>query len=75
MTDDTGTIRLPDAPKDTDPNHVLPLASVAEAKLVMTDRLLNMAEADQDANPIDEDEDIETVELPDTDSELSEETH
>ena len=63
--DDTVTIKLPDAPKDTNPNHVLPLASIAEAKLVMTDKLLNMAKADQDENPIDDDEDIETVELTD----------
>jgi ribosome maturation factor RimP len=62
-TDDTVTIRLPDAPKDTDPDHVLPLSSIAEAKLVMTDRLLNMAKADQAANPIDDDADIETIEL------------
>ncbi len=69
-TDDTVTIRLPDVPKGTDPNHVLPLASIAEAKLVMTDKLLNMAEADQDENPIDDDDDIETIELTDTDTEL-----
>ena len=62
-TDDTVTIRLPDAPKDTDPDHVLPLGAVAEAKLVMTDRLLNMAEVDQQDNPIDEGDDVETVEL------------
>jgi ribosome maturation factor RimP len=62
-TDDTVTIRLPDAPKDTDPNHVLPLSAIAEAKLVMTDKLLNMAEADQDENPIDEGDDVETIEL------------
>jgi ribosome maturation factor RimP len=68
-TDDTVTITLPDAPKDTDPNHILPLASIAEAKLVMTDRLLNMAQADQEENPIDDDDDIETVELPNTDTE------
>ena len=72
-TGDTVTIRLPDAPAGTDPDHVLPLASIAEAKLVMTDRLLNMAKADQEENPIDDDDDIETVELPE-DSELSEET-
>ena len=71
-TDDTVTITLPDAPKDTDPNHVLPLASIAEAKLVMTDRLLNMARADQEENPIDDDDDIETVEVSDTE-ETSEE--
>ena len=65
--DDTVTIRLPDAPKDTDPNHVLPLSAIAEAKLVMTDKLLNMAQADQEENPIDEDDDIETVEANSTD--------
>ena len=70
-TDDTVTIRLPDAPKDTDPDHVLPLSAIAEAKLVMTDRLLNMAEADQDENPIDEGDDVETVEL-ESDTEDSE---
>ena len=76
VTDDTVTIKLPDAPKDTDPNHVLPLSAIAEAKLVMTDKLLNMAQADQGDNPIDDDEDIETIELTqDADSELSEETH
>jgi ribosome maturation factor RimP len=66
VTDETVTIRLPDTPKDTDPNHLLPLSAIAEAKLVMTDRLLNMARADQDENPIDDDEDIETIELSDT---------
>ncbi len=68
VTDDTVTIRLPDAPKGEDPDHVLPLANVAEAKLVMTDRLLNMAQADQDEHPIDDDDDIETLELNSEDS-------
>jgi len=62
-TDDTVTIRLPDAPKDTDPNHVLPLSAIAEAKLLMTDALLDMAQLDQEENPIDEGDDVETVEL------------
>jgi ribosome maturation factor RimP len=61
-TDDTVTIRLPDVPKGDDPDHVLPLPAIAEAKLVMTDRLLNLASADQDDNPIDEGDDIETIE-------------
>jgi len=59
-------ITLPDAPKDTDPDHRLPLALLAEAKLVMTDALLNMARTDQQDNPIDDDEDIETVEIAET---------
>ncbi len=75
-TDDTVTIRLPDAPKDTDPNNVLPLAAIAEAKLVMTDKLLNMAQADQDENPIDDDDDIETVETDlNAEDDLPEEIH
>lgn len=56
------TIALPDAPKGIDPNHRLPLAMLAEAKLVMTDALLNMArEAQADDETLD-DPDIETVE-------------
>jgi ribosome maturation factor RimP len=62
-TDDTVTIHLPDVPKDTDPDFVLPLASLAEAKLLMTDKLLNMATADQAEHPIDEGDDVETLEL------------
>ena len=65
--DDTVTIHLPDAPKDTDPDHVLPLSAIAEAKLLMTDKLLNLAQADQEENPIDADADIETVEVHSTD--------
>lgn len=61
---DTVTITLPDAPKDTDPDHKLPLILLAEAKLVMTDKLMNMAQVDQEEFPIDEGDDIETVELP-----------
>ncbi len=72
VTDDTVTIKLPDAPKGDDPNHVLPLSAIAEAKLVMTDKLLNMAQADQDENPIDDDDDIETVELSDTEDLIEE---
>jgi len=70
VTDDSVTIKLPDVPKGDDPNHVLPLASLAEAKLVMTDRLMDIAALDQSAHPIDDAEDVETVEL---DSETDEE--
>jgi ribosome maturation factor RimP len=66
---DTVTITLPDAPKGTDPDHKLPLLLLAEAKLVMTDKLMNMAQVDQEEFPIDDDEDIETVELPSDDPE------
>lgn len=74
---DTVTVTLPDVPKDTDPDFKLPLHLLAEAKLVMTDKLMNMAQVDQEEFPIDEDEDIETVELPDEadDSDSEEETH
>lgn len=68
VDDEAVTITLPDAPKDTDPDHRLPLMLLAEAKLVMTDALMNMAQADQQDFPIDDDEDIETLEVPsDTD--------
>jgi len=61
------TIRLPDAPKDSNPEHRLPLALLAEAKLVMTDALMNRAASDQDEFPIDDDDEIETVELTEDD--------
>ncbi|MGV3491823.1 MAG: ribosome maturation factor RimP [Devosia sp.] len=60
---DSVTITLPDAPKGTDPDHKLPLTSLAEAKLIMTDALMNMAQVDQEEFPIDDDEDIETFEV------------
>lgn len=62
---DSVTVTLPDVPKDTDPDFKLPLMLLAEAKLVMTDALMNMAQVDQEEFPIDDDEEIETVELPD----------
>jgi ribosome maturation factor RimP len=65
VDDETVTVTLPDVPKDTDPDFRLPLRLLAEAKLVMTDKLMNMARIDQEEFPIDEDDDIETVELPD----------
>jgi ribosome maturation factor RimP len=61
------TIRLPDAPAGTDPNHKLPLAMLAEAKLMMTDKLLKMAPELQD-DPQGQD-DIETVEVGDAETE------
>ena len=68
---DTVTITLPDAPKDTDPDHKLPLMLLAEAKLVMTDKLMNMAQVDQEEFPIDEGDDIETVEVPSDDTDTA----
>jgi ribosome maturation factor RimP len=74
VDDETVTIKLPDAPKGEDPNHRLPLVMLAEAKLVMTDALMNMARDDQAEHPIDDDEDIETVEIPETETDSLEET-
>ena len=68
---ETVTITLPDAPKGDDPDHKLPLRLLAEAKLVMTDKLMNMAQLDQEEFPIDEDDEIETVELPADDEDTS----
>lgn len=62
--DEAVTVTLPDVPKDTDPDYTLPLRLLADAKLVMTDKLMDMAQVDQEEFPIDDDEDIETVELP-----------
>ena len=58
---DSFTITLPDAPKDTDPDHKLPLMLLAEAKLVMTDALINMAQDEMDEDPLSNPE-IEQVE-------------
>ena len=66
--DETFTIRLPDAVTGTDPNHKLPLAMLAEAKLMMTDKLLTMAPELQD-DPGLEDPEIETIEDAASDSE------
>lgn len=62
-------ITLPDVPKGTEPDFRLPLSMLAEAKLVMTDKLMNLAQVDQEEFPIDDDEDIETVEIPADDPE------
>ena len=70
--DDSVTITLPDAPADTDPDHKLALANLAEAKLVMTDALMEKARIDQEAHPLDDDE-TETIEITDTDETTSEE--
>jgi ribosome maturation factor RimP len=59
---ETVTITLPDAPKDTDPDHVLPLALLAEAKLIMTDALMDMARIAQDENDPLADGELETEE-------------
>lgn len=75
VDDEAVTITLPDAPADTDPDHRLLLANLAEAKLVMTDALMDKARRDQELHPIDDDE-TETVEIAGTeDDTFSEETH
>jgi ribosome maturation factor RimP len=67
VDDEAVTITLPDAPGGTDPDHRLLLANLAEAKLVMTDGLMEKARLDQQAHPIDDDE-TETVEYADADN-------
>ncbi|HEV7291729.1 MAG TPA: ribosome maturation factor RimP [Devosia sp.] len=77
VDDEAVTITLPDAPGGTDPAHRLRLADIAEAKLVMTDKLMDMARAEQALHPID-DEETETVEILDADNDdedISKETH
>ncbi|MCS6758814.1 MAG: ribosome maturation factor RimP [Candidatus Devosia euplotis] len=76
VVDDTSvTITLPDAPAGTDPDYQLPLTLLGEAKLVMTDALMEKARLDQESHPLDDDE-TETIEIADTeDDTISEETH
>jgi ribosome maturation factor RimP len=68
---DSATITLPDAPAGTNADHRLPLTSLSEAKLIMTDALIDAARLDQGENPIDDDEDIETVEYSPEDGDAS----
>lgn len=76
VDDEAVTITLPDAPAGTDPDHRLLFSTLAEAKLVMTDALMEKARIDQEAHPIDDDE-TETVELAsdEDDESISKETH
>lgn len=67
VDDEAVTITLPDAPGGTDPDHRLLLSNIAEAKLVMTDKLFELARQEQEQNPIDDDE-TETVEYADVDT-------
>ena len=60
--DETVTIRLPDAPEGADPLHRIPFLALADAKLVMTDKLLEMAANDAELNETLDDPDIETIE-------------
>jgi ribosome maturation factor RimP len=76
IDDEAVTITLPDAPGGTDPDHRLLFTTLAEAKLVMTDALMEKARLDQEAHPIDDDE-TETVAYAEADNdedESSEET-
>lgn len=75
VDDESVTITVPDAPAGTDPDHRLLLSTLGEAKLVMTDALMEKARIDQELHPLDDDE-TETVEIADTDDDtISEETH
>src|SRR5690606_340954 len=65
---DSATIALPDTPKDQESDHGVPLALLAEGKLVMADGLLDLARNDQQDRPIDDDGEIETIELPQDDT-------
>jgi len=59
---ETFSIRLPDAPAGVEPVHTLPLALLADAKLLMTDKLIEAARKAQAERPdFDEDDpEIET---------------
>ena len=79
VEDDAVMITLPDAPAGSDPKHRIVFSTLADAKLVMTDALMEKARIDQEAHPIDDDE-TETVEYADADNDdeddiSSKETH
>lgn len=56
--DDDLQILLPDAPEGTDPKVRVPLNNLSEAKLVMTDKLMELAMKSQSANDTDGAEDL-----------------
>ncbi|HHG89657.1 MAG TPA: ribosome maturation factor RimP [Devosia sp.] len=59
-TDGTSvTIILPDVPEGADPDAILPLADIAEAKLILTDRLLESARHEQENDATLENPDVE----------------
>lgn len=60
--EDSVTIRLPDAPEGVDPDHRLALVDIAEAKLMLTDALLEAARAEQEDDVTLDDPEIETIE-------------
>lgn len=60
--DDSVTIRLPDVPEGQPHEHTLPLHEIAEAKLMMTDALLEAARREQENQSQLDDPDIETIE-------------
>jgi len=55
------TICLPDVPEGADPIHVLPLANIGEAKLILTNELLDAARLEQENGPVLDSNDIETI--------------
>lgn len=60
--DESVTIRLPDVPEGGKALHRLPLANIAEAKLMMTDELLEAARREQENDKTLDGGDIETIE-------------
>ncbi len=54
-------ICLPDVPEGVSPIHVLPLTNIGEAKLIMTDKLLDAARLEQENDPTLHTDDVETI--------------
>jgi ribosome maturation factor RimP len=70
LSDDTSvTIKLPDVPEGANDLHVLPLADIAEAKLMLTDALLEAARLEQKDDDTLDNSEIETI------ADISEETN
>lgn len=63
VDDGHAIINVPDVPEGADPIFKLALDNIGEAKLIMTDKLLEEAAKRQAENPEPEDPDVETIEI------------
>lgn len=63
VDDGHAIINVPDMPEGADPIFKLALDNIGEAKLIMTDKLLEEAAKRQAENPEPEDPDVETIEI------------
>lgn len=63
MDGDNIIIELPDVPEGAESVHKLPIANLAEAKLILTDALLEAARVDQQDDTTLDQSDVETIDV------------